>query len=75
VKSEFRFSGGRDLFDRVKSINDFRNTRVAHQEVPLTNPAEAKGALLVWVEGMNRLWQTGRNQISTTDPIESPPKA
>ena len=69
VKSEFRFSGGRDLFDRVKSINDFRNTRVAHQEMPLTNPAEAKAALLVWVEGMNRLWQAGRNQLPTTAPI------
>ena len=60
VKTELRFSGGRDLLDRVKTINDFRNTRVAHQETPLTNPAEAKTALVVWVDGLNRLWQAGR---------------
>ena len=60
VKNEFRFTGGRDLLDRVKLINDFRNTRVAHQETPLTNPTEAKTALVVWIEGMNRLWLAGR---------------
>jgi type III restriction enzyme len=46
VKAEFRFSGGRDLLDCVKSMNDFRNTRVAHQEAPLTNPSKAKTALV-----------------------------
>lgn len=66
VKAEFRFSGGRDLLDRVKSINEFRNTRVAHQETPLANPAEAKTALVVWVEGLNRLWQAGRPQPATS---------
>jgi type III restriction enzyme len=60
VKAELRFSGGRDLLDRVKTINDFRNTRVAHQETPLTSPAEAKMALVVWLDGLNRLWQAGR---------------
>lgn len=66
LKSEFRFTGGRDLLDRVKSINEFRNTRVAHQESPLTNPAEAKKALVVWVEGLSRLWQAGRGQTTAT---------
>jgi type III restriction enzyme len=64
VKAEFRFSGGRDLLDCVKSMNDFRNTRVAHQEAPLTNPSEAKTALVSWVDGLNRLWQAGRLQAS-----------
>jgi type III restriction enzyme len=64
VKAEFRFSGGRDLLDRVKSMNDFRNTRVAHQEAPLTNPSEAKTALVGWVDGLNRMWQAGRLQAS-----------
>src|SRR5260370_25344467 len=45
VKSDLRFSGGRDLLDRIKSINDFRNTKVAHQETPLTSPGDAKAAL------------------------------
>lgn len=62
VKAEFRFTGGRDLLDRVKSVNEFRNTRVAHQEAPLTNPTEAKFALVSWVDGLNQLWQAGRPQ-------------
>lgn len=65
VKTELRFSGGRDLLDRIKTINDFRNTRVAHQETPLTSPAEAKTALVVWVDGLNRLWQAGRPPSAT----------
>jgi type III restriction enzyme len=60
VKSELRFAGGRDLLDRVTAINDFRNTKVAHQETPLTDPAQAKAALVTWVEGLNRLWQATR---------------
>lgn len=57
VKSELRITGGRDLLDRVNSINEFRNTKVAHQETPLTDPAAAKAALGIWVEGLSRLWQ------------------
>jgi len=60
LKSDFRFNGGRDLFDRVKAMNEFRNTRVAHQETPLTDPAEAKSAMCVWIEGLNKLWESGR---------------
>jgi len=62
LKAEFRFSGGRDLLSQVKSINDFRNTRVAHQETALTNPTEAKSALVVWVDGLHRLWQASTAQ-------------
>ncbi len=69
LKSDFRFSGGRDLLSGIKSINDFRNTRVVHQESPLTNPAEAKTALVVWVDGLNRLWQTGRPQPVANAPV------
>jgi hypothetical protein len=60
VKTEFRFSGSRDLFDRVTAINDFRNTRVAHQEAPLTDRIEAKKALIGWIEGLSRLWAAGQ---------------
>jgi len=69
VKAELRFSGGRDLLDRVKSINDFRNTRVAHQETPLTNPTEAKTALIAWVDGLKRLWQAGKPQAVAAPAI------
>jgi hypothetical protein len=60
LKSELRFAGGRDLLDRVTAINEFRNTKVAHQETPLADPAHAKAALVTWVDGLNRLWQANR---------------
>jgi len=60
VKSQFRFAGGRDLLDKVTAINEFRNTRVAHQEAPLDKPADARAALLVWIDGLDRLWQASR---------------
>ena len=31
-------------------LNEFRNTRIAHQEKPLTDAKEARAALSVWVE-------------------------
>ena len=46
VRTAYRFKGSRDLLDTVKSINEFRNTRVAHQEVRLNAPAEAKAATM-----------------------------
>lgn len=55
INSEMRFSGGRDLLDRVRSINDFRNTHVAHQESPLTDPQPARKALVEWIETMEKL--------------------
>ena len=60
IKVEFHFAEAKSLLADTKVINDFRNTRVAHQERPLTNPAEAKTALLQWVQGLNRLWLVGR---------------
>jgi len=48
------------LLDRVKAINEFRNTRVAHQETPLTSPAEAKSALQTWVDGLGLLWRAAK---------------
>jgi type III restriction enzyme len=60
VKTEFRFSGGRNLLDSVTSMNDLRNTRIAHQEAPLTDQIEAKKALIGWVEGLARLWLAGQ---------------
>jgi type III restriction enzyme len=57
LKSEFRFTGGRDLLDSVTKINDFRNTRVAHQESPLTDNKEARKSLVLWIEGLGELWK------------------
>ncbi len=43
-------------------INELRNTKVAHQESPLTNPGDAKSALLTWIDGFNRLWRANRTR-------------
>jgi len=55
--------GARAIFEAVKSVNDFRNTRVAHQEKPLANPDETKTALLKWVETLALLWQENADTI------------
>jgi len=57
VRESFRFTDSRNLLDRVQSINDLRNTRVAHQEQPLTDMAEAKQALVEWLDGLAMLWR------------------
>jgi type III restriction enzyme len=58
MKTAFRLAGIRALLDAVTAINDFRNTRVAHQETPLTDPKESKPALALWIDGLSRLWQS-----------------
>ena len=45
VREAFRKTGGRALLELVQSVNEFRNTRVAHQEKPLSDAAEARTAL------------------------------
>ncbi len=60
IKAEFHFPEAKTLLAEAKAINDFRNTRVAHQEKPLTNPAEAKTALIQWVQGLGRLWMAAK---------------
>lgn len=57
LKSEFRFTGGRDVLASVNSMNEFRNTRVAHQEQPLTDGKEARKSLVGWIDGLRQLWQ------------------
>ena len=64
VKGEFRFSGGRELLACVTEINDFRNTRVAHQESPLTDPVAARKVLVAWIVGLNRLWQAVKTPVA-----------
>jgi hypothetical protein len=61
VRSGFRFSGARELLSLVKAVNELRNTRVAHQEKPLTDGREAKAALVTWIEAQWRLWEAGKD--------------
>jgi hypothetical protein len=63
VRDELRLPGARAIFEAIKSVNDFRNTRVAHQETPLTNPDETKAALLKWVETLAFLWRENADTI------------
>lgn len=57
AKAAFCFSGSRSALEHVQKINDFRNTRVAHQETPLTDLVEAKQALIEWLDGLASLWR------------------
>jgi len=52
VRTAFKQKGGRDFLALVESINDFRNTCVAHQERELTDPKEAKRQLLSWFNAL-----------------------
>jgi len=38
-----------ELYDRLKAVNEFRNTRVAHVETPLTDEKEAWEAMRTWL--------------------------
>lgn len=44
-----KFAPFRELYARLKSVNEFRNTRVAHVETPLTNEKEAWEAMRTWL--------------------------
>jgi type III restriction enzyme len=56
IKDEFRYAGARDQFVAAQEINDFRNTRVAHQEKSISDAKEAKKALKAWIDGLIVLW-------------------
>lgn len=56
IRDEFRYAGAREQFVATQEINDFRNTRVAHQEKPISDSKEAKKALKSWIDGLIVLW-------------------
>jgi type III restriction enzyme len=56
VREEFRVPGARPLLSSVQNVNDFRNTRVAHQEKPLCEVSDANKALKDWVDTLVTLW-------------------
>jgi type III restriction enzyme len=60
LKTELRFPGSRDLLDRVTEMNEFRNTRIAHQITPLTVQPEAKAALITWIKALATLSQSAK---------------
>jgi type III restriction enzyme len=50
IRESFRFTGSRKILDRVTTVNDFRNTYVAHHEKDLTDKSMAQANLKQWVE-------------------------
>lgn len=50
VHESFRLPGSRKLLDRITSVNDFRNTFVAHPDQDLNDKALAERNLKHWVE-------------------------
>jgi len=55
VREVFLFPGSDKLLSRITSINDFRNTYVAHTEKELTDKSEAEENLKYWVETLTLL--------------------
>lgn len=66
IKDEFRYLGARDQLAAIQSVNDFRNTRIAHQEKPLGDATEAKKALKEWIDTLTLLWNE-RSDVSYGD--------
>ncbi len=63
IRDEFSSPATRPLLKAVHVVNNFRNTRVAHQEKPLTDPREAREALLAWVEALVAFWTENADAI------------
>lgn len=57
VRERFADLARTDLCSAVQTINEFRNTRVAHGETPVNDPAEARAKLKEWVSGLCSIWQ------------------
>ena len=55
VREAFRIPGSRKLLERVTSVNDFRNTYVAHHEKELSDKLIAEQNLRHWVETLSLL--------------------
>lgn len=62
VREAFKRDGARKLLTQVTSVNDLRNTYIAHHEKDLTDKAMAEQQLRAWVETLGLLhghWSDG----------------
>jgi len=48
-----------ELYDLLKAVNEFRNTRVAHVEMPLTDEEEAWKAMRIWLACLDKMVTLG----------------
>jgi type III restriction enzyme len=55
-----RFARLGDLYEILKSVNEFRNTRVAHVETPLTDETEAWEAMRTWLRCLHKMVTLGQ---------------
>jgi type III restriction enzyme len=57
VKSRFSPLASKDFVKQIERINAFRNTYVAHQELPLEDVEQARSALKEWGAGLCDIWK------------------
>ncbi len=55
IKEAFTMPGAKNILERVTSVNDFRNTYIAHHEKELTDRKVAEENLKIWVETLTLL--------------------
>ncbi len=55
ARARFGDKNNSNLLDTLQRVNDFRNTRIAHQEEELTDKAVAEEELRVWVKCLSDL--------------------
>lgn len=56
IKKSFTKFNETDLLDTVKTITDFRNNYIAHQEKELTDITIAKEGLMKWIIGLYKIY-------------------
>ncbi len=59
VSAAFSNSGFNEIYQQLKQVNDFRNTRVAHVEAPLNDEEEAWEAMRTWLGCLNKMAALG----------------
>ncbi|KJR41513.1 type III restriction protein res subunit [Candidatus Magnetoovum chiemensis] len=62
IKNKFSRFKGTDLYDTVRSINDFRNEYIAHQEKELTDKELTKKGLIKWITGLFKIYLSHKNK-------------
>ncbi len=55
VADTFSSPAFRELYDLLERVNEFRNTRVAHVEIPLTEEQEAWEAMYLWLKSLSKM--------------------
>jgi len=55
ISRQFSSSSYRELYGLLSEVNEFRNTRIAHVEEPLSDPSLAWNQMLSWIKCINLL--------------------